>query len=238
VKEIQVTTQAELEQVCKGGNIAIVRAGSFTAYGSSQVTACDSSQVRACDSSQVTACDSSRVTACDSSQVRAYGSSQVRACDSSRVKASKFVAVTVHNPSVKVVGGKVIVIRIPRTTTQWCAFYGLTVKSGVVTLFKAVDKDFRANHNGFDYTPGTIPVAPDWDCGKTECGGGLHFSPRPFMALKFNNAATKFVACPVKIKDIRKPREGDVYPDKVKARGCCDRVWECDIDGNKVKAEK
>jgi hypothetical protein len=54
------------------------------------------------------------------------------------------------------------------------------------------------------------------------------------MALRFHTGATKFVACPVRLKDIRKPHSTDEYPEKVKARGCCGPVWECDIDGNKV----
>jgi len=154
-----------------------------------------------------------------SSQVRAYGSSQVTACGSSHV-----------------IGGKQIKIVKPKTATQWCSFYGLPIKSGTVTLFKAVSDDYKSNR-GFDYTPGTTPEAPDWDGGKIECGCGLHFSPRPFMTLKFFNKAKRFIACPVKVASIAVHPDGD-YPEKVKAPRCCGPVWECDIDGNPVTTVK
>jgi hypothetical protein len=204
------------------------------AYGSAQVTAYDSAQVAAYGSAQVTAYGSAQVTAYDSAQVTAYASAQVRAYDSAQVRASKFVAVTTHGISVKVRGGRTIKIVNPKTVPQWCAFYGLTIKDGIVILYKGLSKDFKANHDAFDYTPGTTPEASDWDGGKNECGGGLHFSPRPCATYEFNNEAVKFVACPVRVKDIRKPKPSDEYPNKVKAKGCCAPIWECDIDGKKI----
>jgi hypothetical protein len=98
-----------------------------------------------------------------------------------------------------------------------------------VTLFKAVGDNFISPKGG-NYTPGTIPSAPDWDGGKIECGGGLHFSPAPRMARVFNDSAKRYVACPVALADIVVHPDGD-YPEKVKSRGCCAPVWECDIDG-------
>jgi hypothetical protein len=218
VKEKQVTTQAEFDAAIKEGFIPLVIVGSFEASGSTQVRAYDSAQV----------------TASGSAQVTASGSAQVTAYDSAQVTASKFVACTLHDAS-KCVGGRIIRIVNPRTVLQWCSFYGLKAHEGKVTLFKAVTAEFKSNHNGFSYIPGTTPTAPDWDGGREECGGGLHFSPHAFMALKFHNAATKFLACPVRLKDIRTPRSDDKYPEKVKAKGCCGSVWECDIDGKPIK---
>ena len=234
MKEVECSTQTEVNVACKAGNIAIVRAGIFSAYGSSQVTAYDSSQVRAYDSSQVAAYDSSQVRAYRSSQVAAYGSSQVTAYGSSQVKATDYVAVTCHGDAVKVSGGHIIKIISPKTVIQWCAFHGLEIKDGVVVLFKGLTSQYKANHNVFDYTPGTIPIAPDWDCGQQECGGGLHFSPYPVATLQFNSDAKKFVACPVRVSEIRCPKLNDEYPNKVKASGCCAPVWEVDINGNKI----
>jgi len=232
------------------GKFEITKDAQVTAYGSSQVRACDSSQVRACDSSQVTAydssqvtaygssqvtaCGSSQVTAYDSSQVTAYGSSQVRACDSSQVTATPLVAITITKGNPKVTGGHQI--RVPKFDTPelWCQFYGIEIKDGVAILYKGVGDDFKSP-KGTYYTPGTIPVAEDWDDGKEECGGGLHFSPRPFMTIAFNAEAKKFVGCPVALKDIVMHPDGE-YPEKVKARGCCGPVFECDIDGNPVEA--
>jgi uncharacterized protein (DUF1330 family) len=228
------------------------------AYGSSQVTACDSSrvtaygssQVKVRDSSRVTAYGSSQVTAYNSSQVKAYGSSQVKVRDSSRVTAynssqvkaygssrvtaTKFVAITRHGDQCNVVGGVLIAIPKIATAKEWCEFYDVEVVEGVAVLFKAVGDDYHSPKRG-NYTPGTVPVADDWDGGKKECGGGLHFSPRPFMAFAFHPSATKYVACPVNLEDIAVHPDGH-FPEKVKARGCCAPCWECDIDGNKMES--
>jgi hypothetical protein len=135
-----------------------------------------------------------------------------------------------HSRRATITGGVVIDALPPTTVDGWLDYYGLEVVDGVVTLFKTVRKDWRSGH-GFDYTPGTTPVAPDWDGGKAECGGGLHFSPRPWMARQFDTEATLFVGCPVRVADIRPPCEVDAYPAKVKARGCCGPVFQVDEDG-------
>jgi hypothetical protein len=208
------------------------------AYGSSQVTAFDSSQVTTSGSSQVRAYDSSQVTASGSSQVRAFDSSQVRAYGSSQVTASKYVAVTRQiGHSGNVTGGVVIAIQAPKSAKDWCAFRGLTVAGGVVILYKAVRGDYSSSR-GFSYLPGTSPSATDWDGGKKECGGGLHFCASPHEAVGFDGEATRFLACPVALKDIRKPKATDAYPHKVKARGICGPIVEVDIDGNPLQEEK
>jgi hypothetical protein len=145
------------------------------------------------------------------------------------------VAVSKHGNSCKVVGGHVIKIINPVTLAQWIAFHGVKVKNGVAIVFKGVSSEFKSNFNQLDYTPGTTPKAPDWDNGKAECGGGLHFSPYPIATLKTNFNAKKFVACPVRVKDMRRPKADDEYPEKIKASGCCAPVWECDINGNPIK---
>lgn len=116
-----------------------------------------------------------------------YGSAQVRACDTAQVRAFKFVAVTSHGIKVSIAGG--VVIQVPELNTPelWCEFYGVDVTGGIATLYKAVSDDYISSPSWKGvYIPGTIPTAPDWDGGKRECGGGLHFSPRPFMAVQFN----------------------------------------------------
>jgi len=231
---------------CESSQVRAYGSSQVTAHDSSQVTAHDSSQVTAHDSSQVRACGSSQVRAYGSSQVRAYGSSQVRAHDSSQVRAcgssqvraygssqvraSRYVAVSKHGDQSKVSGGVLILIPKPETPQEWCDFHGVNVRYGVAILYKALDKNFKSSRD-FDYSPGTVPVAPDWDGGRAECGGGLHFSPRPFMALAFMPDAGTFVACPVAMSDISVHPNGS-FPEKIKAKGCCGPVWECDIDGN------
>jgi hypothetical protein len=197
------------------------------------VRASDSAQVTAYGSAQVTASDSAHVTAYDSAQVTAYGSAQVTASDSVHVRASKYVAVTVHGNNIKVIGGVRIDIPAVTTAQKWCEFYGVEIKRGIAILFKAVHDDYKSAH-GCSYAPGTKPAAPDWDGGEKECGGGLHFSPRPWMALRFDGDATRFVACGISLKEIVVHKDAS-YPDKVKAPRVARPCVEVDIDGNPVK---
>lgn len=122
-----------------------------------------------------------------------------------------------------------------KDAADFCRLWELPMNDGVVVLFKAVN-DVYMSEKGGDYTPGTIPVAHDWDGGKSECGGGLHFCATPAMAKTFNRKATRFVACPIKLADIATHAKAE-YPHKVKARGCCWPTWEVDINGKAIKAK-
>jgi hypothetical protein len=147
------------------------------------------------------------------------------------VAASERVAVLTDGKA-SITGGQVTVIEPIKSPAEWCDVYGVVVIQNVALLYKAVEANYCSQRGG-DYTPGTIPVATDWDGGKKECGGGLHFSPRPAAGLAFNPGAEKFVACPVNLADIS-IHPDPVYPSKVKARCCCAATWEVDIDGEPV----
>jgi hypothetical protein len=136
-------------------------------------------------------------------------------------------------PSGKQEGGRVIDCKLPTTPAEWCNHYGVEIKDGVAILYKGVNDKFISDRGG-DYTPATIPIAPDWDSGDRECGGGFHFSPMPQMTLEFAQSPTKWVACPVALSDMRSPHQGDQYPNKIKARGCAAPVWEVTRKGEKV----
>ena len=165
-----------------------------------------------------------------SSHVVAWGSSHVEAWESSHVEASQFVAIHRHSLNASIAGNGVLIdVLRPTTVTEWCAFYGVPVNGGHVVLFKAVRDDYRSGH-GFSYDPGRAAEAPDWDGGEAECGGGLHFVPHPSMGLEFDREATRFIACPVALADLRPPRADDSYPHKLKARRC-GVVTECDRTG-------
>jgi hypothetical protein len=114
---------------------------------------------------------------------------------------------------------------------EWCKVFDLPIEGEYVTLYKALDKDFCSRWRNFCYLPGTTVEAPDWD-PNIECGGGLHFSPSPRMAKEFNPAATKFVACKVKLSEVLVHPEG-VYPEKVKAPRVYE-IFEVDIEGNRL----
>ncbi|MCX6497555.1 MAG: hypothetical protein NTU93_01990, partial [Arthrobacter sp.] len=115
----------------------------------------------------------------------------------------------------------------------WCDWYGVRVTDGCATVFKAVNDTYRSPKGG-DYTPGTTPAADDWDGGRAECGGGLHFSPTPTAAREFNPEATRYVACPVCLSEMRPPKATDDYPQKIKAARCAAPCREVDEDGEPV----
>ena len=227
------STQAELEAAVASGEGAEVSCGEFCASGSASVWAYDSASVRAYGSASVRAYDSASVRAYGSASVRAYGSASVWAYGSASVWAGKSVAVHKHSTKAKIVGGVVIKPYRPTTAKAWCKEYHVEVVAGVATVYKAVRENYQSSLGG-DYTPGTVPVAHDWDGGEAECGGGLHFSPTPMMALDFDPQATRFMECRIALKDMRTPKAGDELPHKCKARGCCKPVRECDRNGKLV----
>lgn len=120
-----------------------------------------------------------------------------------------------------------------KSAKKWCEFYGVKVRDGVAILFKAVSDNFKSLY-GTSYAPGQMPVAKDWDGGERECGGGLHFSPHPLMALRFNRWARRFVACPVKVSEIVM-HPGGALPEMIKAPRVSAPCWECDIHGKRLQ---
>jgi len=223
-------------------------------------------EIRANGSSQaaLTTCDSSRadIWAYDTSRagisthgtsrvdIRTHDTSQadIRACYwstvfvsgpgacSVRAGCSALVRLATDAVNVSVASGSVQRMEHPATASEWCDMFAATVVDGVATLYKAVDDEYRSVH-GFAYRPGTVPVAPDWDEGKAECGGGLHFCATPRLAKAFHAAATRYVACPVKLTDMAVVKAPQ-YPSKVKAKGCCSPTWEVDIDGNPLTGDE
>mgnify|MGYP001606998505 FL=1 len=151
-------------------------------------------------------------------------------------KVSSEVGVFIHGELAQVTGVRQTRIKL-KTSKEWCEYYGVEIKKGVAILFKAVDEDFstsNARPKGIFYKPGDKPVAPDWDGGRAECGGGLHASCYPTAALHFNSAAKKFIALPVRLTDF-KPFPNAQYPDKVKFQTVAGPVWECDKEGKSIK---
>jgi hypothetical protein len=176
-----------------------------------------------------------RVEAQESSQprVEAWAYAQV-SLFGKRIKAtaSANVAVLLH-AGATAEGGHQITVKLD-TPAEWCEYYGVELKDGVAILYKALNGDFTSPY-GASYAPGTVPLAPDWDGGARECGGGLHFSSSPMMAMSFHESAVKFAGCPVALSDIVVHPEGQ-FPEKVKARGCCGPCFEVDGTGKPIVA--
>ena len=98
------------------------------------------------------------------------------------------------------------------TKKDFTDIYG-TDKDGNLTLYKSVnpqnDSDF---HTGKIKYQGTV-ICPDWDNDKNrQCGGGLHLSPLPHLALSYNQG--KLLECKVNKKDFV------VYPRDISKVRC------------------
>jgi hypothetical protein len=220
------------------GYVRVIARGSSTvrAWGEctvraveqARVTAWGDASVRALDSSTVEAIESANVVAGGTASVRAFGHAFVRARGSANVEAAPAVTVSRQGAGT-VSGGVVTETGAVESARDWCDHYGVEVNDGVAILFKAVGERFDSFH-GLQYEPGSEPEASDWDGGKQECGGGLHFSPRPVLARWRAHGGVRFVGCPVRVDDIVVHPRG-VYPDKVKARAVCGPVFEVDEHG-------
>jgi hypothetical protein len=197
------------------------------------VTVWGSAHVFAAGSVSVEALETAVVTVGGTATVRAFGSVMVRARGRAQIEATDGVAVMRHGPGAVVSGTGVTEATRPGSPEEWCAYYGIPVENGVAIFYKAVDENFDSYHGG-SYRPGSEPSAPDWDGGEQECGGGLHFSPRPTFALAAPADDMRFVACPVRLEDIAF-HPGGVYPDKVKARRLCAPIYEVHEDGTAVE---
>ncbi len=57
------------------------------------------------------------------------------------------------------------------------------------------------------------------------------------MAIEFDSKATRFVACPVALADMRAPRADDRYPAKIKARRVYGPIYEVDRYGTPLVTE-
>ena len=224
--QIIVTTQDEMDAVPPGYDGLIIIKGNVRVV------------LRESSAPRIVARDTSapRIEAWDTSAPRivAYGAS----APSGTGGANAIVAVHYSTPRVPDISGPhVILVPIPAIATagEWCAYHGVAVADGVAMVYKAVRDDFKSAH-GCLYAPGAPSVeCQDWDGGDAECGGGLHFSPTPGHAKEFDNEATRYVACPVALADMRPPKPGDDCPQKIKARRVCGLIYEVDRDGQRME---
>jgi len=208
---IEVNTQKEFDTAIAAGHSVSVSTGFFKASGNASVEASGNASVRA------------------------SGAVFIRLFGGKKILASVSVIIAEHKKAAYRRGGTVINVKEPSTPAEWCEYWGATVTKGTAILYKCVDNSFGSNNDPeFKYTPGTVPVAPDWDNGEAECGGGLHFSSTPAIASRYNGSGTRYVACPVALKDIV-VHKNPQYPDKIKARGCCGKVYEVDIHSKRIK---
>ena len=191
----------------------------------------NSATVEASGSATVEASGSTTVEAWDSATVEAWDSATVRASGSATVEAGSHVAVHLHSGRAHIAGGVLIDhTALDLTDPQtWCDYHGVTVADGIATLYKAVG-DGWSTGRGTDYSPGSLPEAPDWR-DDHECGGGLHFSPHPRQSRSYYPEATRFLAVGVALADLR-PIAGGT--PKAKAPRVVAPCREVDVDGREV----
>jgi hypothetical protein len=203
-----------------------------TARDEARVDAWARARVEASGAATVRAWGAAIVTAFGSATVTARGSAIVAVRGRATVHAGEHVLVRREGAASTVTGGAVTQVPAIDTPQAWCAHWGVAVEDGVATLFKAVDGEFRSRF-GMSYAPGSEPQAADWDGGEAHCGGGLHFSPSPAVALQYEPRAKRWVACPVRLADMA--LVGDQpFEAKVKARGVCAPVYEVDQWGERA----
>jgi hypothetical protein len=154
---------------------------------------------------------------------------QLRVRGNATIVAAVTVAICILGGNPQITGGGYIHRVDCSTPAKWCEHYGVAIVDGFALLAKGVQAAYTSAR-GAVYAPGKKVNAPDWDGGARECGGGLHFSPRPSMTREFERAPKHFLICPVKLTDIAVHPDGD-YPQKVKARAVSAPIWECDEDG-------
>ena len=186
---------------------------SVVARGSSRVEAWDSSSVEARDSSSVEAWDSSRVVALGSSSVEARDSSSVEAWENSFCRVLNCKVLASHHQAIITLQDfdfafphKSSVPVIKTTThqhdiTSFCEIY--PPKRKRVVLYKSVNPDTLCDfYTGrVCYKIGTTVVCPDFDpTPERQCGGGLHLSPTPGMALAYNKG--ELLVCEAHVDDV------------------------------------
>ena len=151
--------------------------------------------------------------------------------NSHAVARSAYATILMRSAESLCVGGQQVG-HIPLPPADWLRLCGVEVQRGKAILYKAVEADY-STRGGVVYTPGTSPVAPDWDpASPDECGKGLHFCPTPGQCQQFRITAT-FVACRVKVSDMAALPAHAVFPDKIRARGCV-VLYQCDIEGKRL----
>ena len=210
------------------------------AWGRASVTGLDASEIEAWGSATVMATGSGKVEARENAfvaaggsvRVRAFGAAMVRARGRAQIEATDGVSITRHSLAATVSGGHVTDAIRFATPEEWCEYYGIEVD-------ERRRHSLQGRRRGLQLIPrhllpaGHGALRADWDGGERECGGGLHFSPRPTFALPHPDDSMRFVACPVRLADMVVHPQGD-YPDQVKARGVCGPVYEVHEDGTPV----
>lgn len=219
--------------------VTATTAAKVVAYDSVSVDAGGYSRVEATGTTTITASGSSAIIAAGNTYVTAFGATRVRASAQALVRdRNSYGKITTTSSTTLITStgtARCTARGVYTSSADWCEKHGVTIADdNTVVLYKAVNKEFISTHHAL-YKPGSWTVAHDWDGTFRECGGGLHFSARPFLALGYHGLDkdnVRFVACRVRVDQIANFREPS-FPDKVKAEMCFN-LYECDLFGNQL----
>src|SRR3990167_5874861 len=141
-KEFQVLKGTE-NAVLWGSSHAELRESSHAVLrGSSHAVLRGSSHAVLRDSSHAVLRGSNHAVLRGSSHAVLWDSSHAELRESSHAVGSKYSSITLHGQTVHAKGGMQIKIPEILTAKEWCDYYGVEVKKGIATLFKAVDDDY------------------------------------------------------------------------------------------------
>lgn len=198
------------DEVDATGTAAVTASDNAVIYasGASRVRATDDATVIARDTSTTVVGGRARAVASARAVVRAFGDATVDAWEHTTVYAHERATVRAHGPGpvvhvmsedATVVGGTQVTAPLLTDPEAWCASLGVVVTAGVATLYKAVTELWEPPvpnlMHPIDYSPGSLPHAPDW---QGHAGpGGLYFSPAPYIGLGIIQTAVRFISAGV-----------------------------------------
>ena len=177
-----------------------------------RVEARENSSVVAWGNSSVEARGNSSVVAWGNSSVEAWGNSSVEAWENSSVDGKGNTQIVQQSDRAKLlISGNARIVTNPHNTSEYCDFYGVPVKDGFATLYKAVRNDLTSFHdNSFAYHIGEASACQCDPSTDLSCSYGLHVS-HLHWALSFGRGYGDFkiIECAVPVDKIITPTNTD-----------------------------
>jgi hypothetical protein len=204
------------------------------AWGSAHVEAWENAHVVARENAHVVAWGNAHVVAWGSAHVEAWENAHVVAWENAHVVARMTSSIKVHSEDTNITvkqystaiclakckiqqdktANVIVCPPVDYDLKLFCDIYknNLLGKSKII-LYKSVNPDTLCDfYTGKIKYQGTV-ICPDWDSDiNRECGGGLHLSPSPSLALNYNEG--EILKCVANLKDIV------VYPKNITKVRC------------------
>ena len=161
------------------------------------VEAWENSSVVARENSSVVARENSSVVARENSSVVAWGNVQIAQC-------SDYATLKIQ--------GNARIVHLPKTTEEYCDFYGVTRKDGCAILYKSVNPDGSSFYDrNFAYSVGETKTCECDPSKDVQCGSGMHVS-HLHWAIDFGRRESrpfKVIECAVPLDKIVVPNNTD-----------------------------